>query len=191
MKLNGQAIAVRSPMEAIGLGFGLVPEERRESGLVLGRSVAENIAFPVLDRLTHSGVVSRGKLATLAAGLVQRLGVKTPSLAQLVKTLSGGNQQKVVIGKWLAAETKILLLDEPTRGIDVNAKFELYGLIRELAAKGMSVVMVSSELPELLALADRILVMAEGRTTQVLDATTTDQMEIMRYAVARPERGAA
>jgi ABC-type sugar transport system ATPase subunit len=184
--LNGKEVEVTSPIEAIRLGFGLVPEERRESGLVLGRSVAENLAFAVLDRLSRASFLSRRRLDALAAGLVRRLAIKTPSLEQLVRTLSGGNQQKVVLGKWLAAESRILLLDEPTRGIDINAKFELYQLIRELVGKGMSVIMASSELPELLALSDRILVMTEGRKAAELDAASTDQIEIMRHAVTRP-----
>jgi len=185
--LHGRAIRIRSPLEAIREGFGLVPEERRESGLVLGRSVAENIAFPILGRLSRATIVSRRRLSEIASRLVARLAIKTPTLEQLVRTLSGGNQQKVVVAKWLGAETKILLLDEPTRGIDVNAKFELYQLVRELAAKGMSVLMASSELPELLALSDRILVIANGRLAAELDAASTDQVEIMRHAVAREE----
>lgn len=186
--LDGRLVRIRSPLEAIRAGFGLIPEERRESGLVLGRSVAENLAFPVLDRLSSVGILSRGRLAEMASALVARLAIRTPSLSHLVRTLSGGNQQKIVIGKWLGAETRILLLDEPTRGVDINAKFELYRLIRELAAKGMSVVMASSELPELLALCDRILVMAQGRIAAELDAATTGQVEIMRHAVARHTR---
>ncbi len=190
--VDGKTVHIGSPIEAIRLGFGLVPEERRESGLVLGRPVAENLTFPVLERLSRFTFTMRGRLTALAADLVARLAIKTPSLRQLVRTLSGGNQQKVVVGKWLAAGTRILLLDEPTRGVDVNAKFELYRLVRELAAKGMSVIMASSEMPELLALSDRILVMSEGTLVAELDAATTDQVEIMRHAVARQTvRGAA
>jgi ABC-type sugar transport system ATPase subunit len=185
VRLNGASVHIASPADAIRLGFGLVPEERRESGLVLARSVSENLTFPVL------GKVPRGKLTSLAADLVKRLAIKTPSLRQLVRTLSGGNQQKVVIGKWLATGTQILLLDEPTRGIDINAKFEIYQLLRELTGKGMSIIMVSSDLPELMALSDRILIMAEGRPVTILDAATADQIEIMRHAVARPAVGAA
>lgn len=188
--LDGKPVHLRGPRDAIALGFGLVPEERRESGLVLARSVAENIAFPVLGTLSRVAVLSARKLNALASDLVQRLSIKTPSLKQLVRTLSGGNQQKVVMGKWLAAGTRILLLDEPTRGIDINAKFEIYQLIRELTGKGMSVIMVSSDLPELLALSDRILVMAEGVPVTILDGATADQVEIMRYAVT-PSSGVA
>ncbi|HWA18376.1 MAG TPA: sugar ABC transporter ATP-binding protein [Devosia sp.] len=187
--LGGKAVQLRGPGDAIALGLGLVPEERRESGLVLVRSVAENIAFPVLSKLSRAGVLSRRRLNALAADLVQRLSIRTPSLGQLVRTLSGGNQQKVVMGKWLAAGTRILLLDEPTRGIDINAKFEIYQLIHELASKGMSVIMVSSDMPELLALSDRILVMAEGLPVTILDGATADQVEIMRHAVTHPSAG--
>jgi ABC-type sugar transport system ATPase subunit len=186
--VEGKPVSVRSPIEAIRLGFGLVPEERRESGLVLGRSVAENLTFPVLDRFSRLSILSRGKIAEIASRLVSQLSIKTPSLGQLVRTLSGGNQQKVVIGKWLAAGTRILLLDEPTRGIDINAKFEHYQLVRDLTAKGMSVIMASSEMPELLALSDRILVMSEGRLVAELDAAKTYQVEIMRHAVAGGQR---
>ncbi|MBL8576525.1 MAG: sugar ABC transporter ATP-binding protein [Mesorhizobium sp.] len=188
ISVEGKAVKVNSPIEAILLGFGLVPEERRESGLVLGRSVAENITFPVLDRFSRFTFLSRGKLVEVASRLVSQLSIKTPSLGQSVRTLSGGNQQKVVIGKWLAAGTRILLLDEPTRGIDINAKFELYQLVRDLTAKGMSVIMASSEMPELLALSDRILVMSEGRLVAELDAAMTDQVEIMHHAVAGARR---
>jgi len=124
-------------------------------------------------------------LARIASELVSSLGIKTPSLRQAVQTLSGGNQQKVVLAKWLASDVKVLLLDEPTRGVDVNAKFEIYGLIESLIAKGVSIVMVSSDMPELLALSDRILVLAEGHVVGEVDARRTDQAEIMRLAVPR------
>jgi ABC-type sugar transport system ATPase subunit len=191
--IDGKAVRFTAPAQAIHAGFGLVPEERRESGVVLGRSVAENLSFPVLDRLGRGLFVSFARLRALAADLVERLHVKTPSLRQQVRTLSGGNQQKIVIGKWLAADARILLLDEPTRGIDVNAKFEIYQLIAGLVQKGVSVIMASSELPELLALSDRILVIAGGREVAELKASETDQVEIMRHAVARlaPGAGAA
>ena len=172
-----------SPRAAIHSGFGLVPEERRESGLVLGRTVAENLAFPILDRLSRALLVNFQRLRTVAEELIARLNIKTPSPRQRVGTLSGGNQQKVVIGKWLAVDASILLLDEPTRGIDVNAKFELYQLVADLVSGGVSVIMASSEMPELFALTDRIVVLAEGRKVAELKTAETDQVEIMRYAV--------
>ncbi len=180
-----------APAQAIHAGFGLVPEERRESGVVLGRSVAENLTFPVLGRLTTALVVNFTKLRALATNLVDQLHIKTPSLRQTVRTLSGGNQQKIVIGKWLAANARILLLDEPTRGIDVNAKFEIYQLINGMVEKGVSIVMASSELPELLALSDRIVVLAAGRQVAELSARDTSQVEIMRHAVNLPPGVAA
>jgi ABC-type sugar transport system ATPase subunit len=183
--LGGRTVRFTTPSQAIQAGFGLVPEERRESGVVLGRSVAENLSFPVLDRLTRVLFVNTAALRALATDLVERLRIKTPSLRQTVRTLSGGNQQKIVIGKWLAADARILLLDEPTRGIDVNAKFEIYQLIAGLVQKGVSVIMASSELPELLALSDRILVLAGGRKVAELNAAETNQVEIMRHAVGR------
>jgi ABC-type sugar transport system ATPase subunit len=188
--IDGKVVRFTTPAQAIRAGFGLVPEERRESGVVLGRSVAENLSFPVLDRLGRGLLVSAAKLRGLATDLIARLRIKTPSLRQQVRTLSGGNQQKIVIGKWLAADARILLLDEPTRGIDVNAKFEIYQLIAGLVQKGVSVIMASSELPELLALSDRILVIAGGRQVADLKASETDQVEIMRHAVARLAPGA-
>ncbi|HVY19748.1 MAG TPA: sugar ABC transporter ATP-binding protein [Bauldia sp.] len=183
VSLHGKPARFASPRAAIQSGFGLVPEERRESGLVLGRAVAENLTFPVLDRLSKALLVSFQRLRTVAADLIQRLGIKTPSPRQRVGTLSGGNQQKVVIGKWLAADANILLLDEPTRGIDVNAKFEIYQLVANLVRGGVSVIMASSDLPELFALADRIVVLAGGRKVAELKTADTDQVEIMRYAV--------
>ncbi len=183
VRLNGEVVHLTSPQAAIRAGFGLVPEERRESGLVLGRTVAENLAFPVLQRLSRFLLVNFQRLRALADDLIARLSIKTPSPRQRVATLSGGNQQKVVIGKWLAANTRILLLDEPTRGIDVNAKFELYQLISDLVEGGVSVIMASSDLPELFALTDRIVVLAAGHKVAELDTAHTDQVELMRYAV--------
>jgi ABC-type sugar transport system ATPase subunit len=189
--LEGKTVRFTQPSQAIRAGFGLVPEERRESGVVLGRSVAENLTFPVLGRLSSALFIQFARLRSVASDLVERLHIKTPSLRQAVRTLSGGNQQKIVIGKWLAANARILLLDEPTRGIDVNAKFEIYQLIHGLVEKGVSVIMASSELPELLALSDRIVVLAAGRKVAELTARETDQVEIMRHAVALATTGAA
>ncbi|HEY1945022.1 MAG TPA: sugar ABC transporter ATP-binding protein [Roseiarcus sp.] len=187
VELDGAPVRFRSPRQAIQAGFGLVPEERRESGVVLGLSVGANLSFPILGRLARALFVDVGRLRAVAGDLVARLRIKTPSLKQPVRNLSGGNQQKIVIGKWLAAQSRILLLDEPTRGIDVSAKFELYQLIDSLARQGVSIIMASSELPELLALSDRILVLAEGRLVAELDARKTNQVEIMRHAVARDD----
>jgi ABC-type sugar transport system ATPase subunit len=175
--LNGRPVRGRSPVAAIEQGIGLVPEDRRGSGLVLGRSVAENLVLPSLDRL------SRGALRDVVRRYVDQLRVKTPSTAQPVRFLSGGNQQKVVLGKWLARGVSVLLLDEPTAGVDVGAKAEIYALINSLAAEGMSILMASSELLEVLGMSDRVLVMSEGRITAELSREDATQEKIMRHAV--------
>lgn len=165
MAIEGQSVAIRSPADAIRAGLALAPEDRKTEGLVLGMSVAENISLTSLDKACRCGLISAKHERNLAGKYVQQLAVRTPSLQQQVRNLSGGNQQKVVLAKWLATHPKVLMLDEPTRGIDIGARQEIYDLIRQLAGEGHGVLMVSSELPELLALSDRILVLCEGRIT--------------------------
>jgi ribose transport system ATP-binding protein len=160
--LDGRPVSIRSPQQAIAAGLALAPEDRKAEGLVLSMSVSENVSLPCLNRTTRLGLLQPARERALVGNYVDRLAVRTPSLSQRVRNLSGGNQQKVVLSKWLATGPKVLLLDEPTRGIDINAKKEIYTLIDELARSGLGVVMVSSELPEILAIADRILVLAEG-----------------------------
>lgn len=161
--LRGRDYNPRTPLQAIRAGFGFTPEERKRDGLVLGMSVSENLVLAVLRRLTRGGMLSRGQERRLAESARDRLSVKTGSLRTVVGTLSGGNQQKVILGKWLNAGVQILLLDEPTRGVDVEAKDQIYGLIRELADRGVSVLLVSSETEELFLVCDRIAVMNNGR----------------------------
>jgi ribose transport system ATP-binding protein len=161
--IEGQSVSFASPAAAIAAGLALAPEDRKRDGLVLPMNVAANVSLASLDRTLHGGFVSPAREAAYITPYIERFRVKTPSLDQLVVNLSGGNQQKVILAKWLATDPKILLLDEPTRGIDVNAKREIYSFIDELARLGLSLIVVSSELPEILALADRILVMCEGR----------------------------
>ncbi len=165
MWIAGQPVSIRSPRAAIDAGLALAPEDRKGDGLVLMHSVAENITLACLDEILHFGLLQPARERELVSGYVERLRVRTPTLQQAVRLLSGGNQQKVVLAKWLATNPKVLLLDEPTRGIDINAKKEIYALVDELARGGLAVIMVSSELPEILAIADRILVLAEGRVT--------------------------
>jgi ribose transport system ATP-binding protein len=165
ISIDGRPVSIRSPQQAIAAGLALAPEDRKADGLVLLMSVGENVSLTCLPRLTRWGLMRSRAERELVGQYVSRLGVKTPSLAQPVRYLSGGNQQKVVLSKWLATGPKVLLLDEPTRGIDVHAKQEVYAIVDELARSGLGVVMVSSELPEILAVADRILVLAEGRLT--------------------------
>jgi ribose transport system ATP-binding protein len=163
--IEGRPVSLRTPRAAIAAGLALAPEDRKGEGLVLLQSVAENTTLACLDKCSCGGVLQPAREQTLAGQYVERLHIRTPSLHQAVRHLSGGNQQKVVLAKWLATGPKVLLLDEPTRGIDINAKKEIYTLVDELARGGLAVVMVSSELPEILGIADRILVLAEGRVT--------------------------
>jgi len=184
IKVHGAAKRFRSPTDAIAAGIGLAPEERKADALIMVRTVRDNIALAVLDGLSRFGVVNRRGESQLAEKYISQLRIRTPSMAQLVQNLSGGNQQKVVLARWLAKETDILILDEPTRGVDVGAKAEIYAIIDELAAKGVAVLVISSELPEVLGIADRIVVMQEGRVTGELAHTDATEERILTLAIA-------
>jgi ribose transport system ATP-binding protein len=191
--VDGRRSMIRSPQQAIAAGLALAPEDRKLDGLVLSMSVCENVSLASLRRISPTGILQPRRDRELAGDLVKQLAVKTPSLTERVRNLSGGNQQKVVLAKWLATQPKVLLLDEPTRGIDVNAKKELYTLIDELARSGLGVVMVSSELPEIMAIADRILVLAEGRLTAEFTRGDATEEKILKAALpaARPQAKSA
>ena len=163
IRVDGQLVTIATPRQAIAAGIGFVTEDRKREGLVLERSVRDNIALPILEALSRLGLVQRVAEHDTASDAVRDLRIRTPSVQQLARYLSGGNQQKVVLAKWLATGARILFLDEPTRGVDVGAKQEIYQLIESLAASGVAIVLMSSELPEVLGLADRVLVMREGR----------------------------
>ncbi|MCO5991815.1 sugar ABC transporter ATP-binding protein [Actinoallomurus rhizosphaericola] len=178
---------VTAAMEA---GLGLVPEDRKGQGLVLGANIRENLGLVTMRRATKAGFVDRAGQAKAAARVAEQLGVRMSSLGQEVRTLSGGNQQKVVIGKWLLADAKVLILDEPTRGIDVGAKVEIYQLINSLTATGHAVLMISSDLPEVLGMSDRLLVMARGRLAGELSAAEATQDSVMALAVGELEETA-
>ncbi len=182
VRLDGQPVDIASPRAARRLGIALVTEDRKAEGLHLASSIRDNVALPSLGRISRFGIRRPAGEAAVAADAVRRLGVRCSGIAQAAATLSGGNQQKVVIGKWLATDPRVLLLDEPTRGIDVGAKQEIYALIRTLAAEGLAILMVSSELPELLLLADRIIVMSEGRKTGDLTRAEASEEAIMHLA---------
>ena len=169
MWLDGVEATIRRPADAVAHGLALVAEDRRGQGLVLGMSVGHNLTLAALRGLSRVGFVRRGRDATEARGLVERLAVRTPTLATPVRQLSGGNQQKVVVGKWLLTRPSVLLLDEPTRGVDVGAKAEIHALVRSLADEGAAVIMVSSEAPEIMAMSDRVLVMREGVVSTTFD----------------------
>ena len=182
--VGGAPIRLRSPADAIAAGIGFAPEERKSQALLLLRSVADNVTLCVPDRVSRFGVLSRLRVRRVAGEQVERLRVKTPSLDQPVAKLSGGNQQKVVLGRWLARRPRVLILDEPTRGIDVGAKAEIYRLIAELAASGMALLVISSEMPELLGLADRVLVMAGGWIVADLPRSEASEARILDLALA-------
>jgi ribose transport system ATP-binding protein len=163
--VEGRPVKFRSPVDAIEAGLALAPEDRKREGLVLEMSVAANASLASIDEILRAGFIDEKREAVHVKPYLDRFRVKTSSLQQRIRNLSGGNQQKVILAKWLAARPKVLLLDEPTRGIDINAKREIYALIDELALAGLALIVVSSELPEILALSDRVLVMCEGRKT--------------------------
>jgi len=181
--LDGQEVDIRSPSDAVRLGIGLVPEDRKGQGLVLKMDVRENVTLAILRRLARwLGAISRREQREVAAHYVDALSIATPSLAQLVENLSGGNQQKVVLAKWLSAHPRVLIMDEPTRGIDVGAKAEVHALMSQLASEGIGILMISSELPEILSMSDRVIVMCQGRITGEFRPEETTQEEIISCA---------
>jgi ribose transport system ATP-binding protein len=169
--------------DAVAAGVGFVTEDRKEQGLVLDCAAAANMTLATLDRLSRAGVIDLSGETALAVGYRDRMRIRLPSVQQVVRTLSGGNQQKVVIARWLAANCSVLLLDEPTRGVDVGAKAEIYELLGELAEQGVAMLLISSDLPELLALADRVGVMREGKLAAVLDIADATPERVMSLAV--------
>ncbi|MBN2659126.1 MAG: sugar ABC transporter ATP-binding protein [Spirochaetales bacterium] len=180
--LNGKDVKISSPVEAIENGLALVPESRKEQGLVLSESVGFNLTLQVLSRFIRLIRVNRKKENSIIGDYVERLSIKTPSGETKIESLSGGNQQKVVIAKWLATNPSILILDEPTRGVDVNAKMEIYTLINSLAEQGLAIILISSELPEILNMSDRVLVMFHGEIKAELNRDELSQEKIMHYA---------
>ncbi|GEO06044.1 putative ribose/galactose/methyl galactoside import ATP-binding protein [Adhaeribacter aerolatus] len=181
--IRGQKATIKSPQDAIKNRIGYVSEDRKAVGLVLGMSVKENITLASIKKHKRGLFVDDASERTAVANMIEALRIKTPHPDQPVKNLSGGNQQKVVIAKVLLSSPEIIILDEPTRGIDVGAKFEIYKLVKDLAAQGMAVIMISSELPEILGMSDRILIMAEGKQTAILRKTEATQEIIMQYAM--------
>jgi ribose transport system ATP-binding protein len=188
--VDGRPLPRGKVTAALEAGLGLVPEDRKGQGLVLGADIRENLGLVTMRRATHGGFVDRAGQAKAAAGVAEQLGVRMSGLGQEVRTLSGGNQQKIVIGKWLLAEANVLILDEPTRGIDVGAKVEIYQLINSLTAAGRAVLMISSDLPEVLGMSDRVLVMARGRLAGELSAAEATQDSVMALAVGELEETA-
>ena len=185
IRFAGQPVQINSPLDAIRLGIGLVPEDRKGQGLILGMAVRHNMTLAKLESFSQLGFVQRGKEARSVEEYVQRFQIRTPGIERPVLNLSGGNQQKVVIAKWLMLQPKILIMDEPTRGIDVGAKSEIYDLMHQLVATGVSIIMISSEFPELLAMCDRMVCICEGRVTATLDHNEASLERLMHYCTLR------
>lgn len=185
MIFNGKEINPKSPREAIDLGIALVPEDRKRHGAMLGISIKNNINMPIYERNSTLSVINSKQELEIAEKYRENMAIKTPSLNQLVKNLSGGNQQKVILGRWLAADSELIIFDEPTRGIDIGAKYEIYKLMNDLVEKeGKSILMISSEMEELMGMSDRIMVLAEGNMTGELEKDEFSQETIMAYASA-------
>lgn len=180
--INGESVSIKNPRDAIEKGLCYLSEDRKKTGLVLMMDIKENITLPSLKKISSASGINENEEIKVSNYYVDALKIKTPSIEQKTRNLSGGNQQKVVISKWLMAAPKILILDEPTRGIDVGAKYEIYNIMNQLVEQGVSIIMISSELPEILGMSDRILVMHEGKLTANLNWETTDQEKIMHYA---------
>ncbi len=183
--VNGKPVSIKSPKDAVNLGIGYLSEDRKRYGLMLDKSVAENTALASLDKYIKFGIINDRKIKEEAQIENAKLKTKTPSMDQALKNLSGGNQQKVIIARWLIKNSDILIFDEPTRGIDVGAKSEIYTLMNELARSGKSIIMISSELVEILRMSDRVLVMCEGKKTGELDISEANQEKIMQLATKR------
>ena len=185
--INGKKINIKTPEQAVKNGICYLSEDRKRYGLMLGKSVSENSSIASVDKFIHKGWINDKEIAKVSAETNALLRTKTPSMEQLLKNLSGGNQQKVIIARWLIKDCNIFIFDEPTRGIDVGAKSEIYALMEELVNQGKSIIMISSELPEVLRMSDRIMVMCEGRKTGELDISEATQENIMQLATMREE----
>jgi ribose transport system ATP-binding protein len=183
--LAGRKLQIRSAKDAVKNGIYLMPEDRRKSGLVVEMTVCENITLPNLANLAVAGLIKHNQEKDIAEAQCKKLNIKTPSSETIVENLSGGNQQKVVLAKWLALDPKVIIFDEPTRGIDVGAKSEIYHLMRNLADSGVVVIIISSDMEEILGVSDRIAVMHEGKITGQLQRSKFNEETIMRLAVGQ------
>lgn len=184
--INGKKVKIRNPKEAMDAGIGLITEDRRGNGIFGCLSVKDNVGVSIYNKYLRGGfVLNHKKIDEVVTGSIDKLRIKTPSMKQHVANLSGGNQQKVIVSRWLATDPEVLIMDEPTRGIDVGAKHEIYEIMNQLAAEGKAIIMVSSEMPELIGMSDRIYVMCDGRITGEIDKREEmTQENIMKYATA-------
>ncbi len=193
VKIEGELTHIRSPADAIAANIGFAPENRKAEGLILVRSVIENVSMAIYSKLAKLGILRNREMVDTVVPLVRKLEIKTPSMDQEVGKLSGGNQQKVVLARWLAAKPKLLILDEPTRAVDVGAKAEIYRLMDELAKDGMAIMMISSEMPELLAMSDRIIVMSDGTISDPIEKADASEEAIVTLALGQntPQKAVA
>ena len=182
LEIKGESFSPSSPADGVHAGLALAPEDRKQHGLVLPMTVRENSSLPSLDRDQKMGLLDHAKEKVIADDAVEQMKIKTPSIEQAARFLSGGNQQKIVLGKWLAMKPKLLMLDEPTRGIDIGAKREIYKLMEKLAGKGIAILFVSSEMEEVLGMADRVYVMHEGKVSGELQQNQMSEESIMQLA---------
>ncbi|RKX72601.1 MAG: D-xylose ABC transporter ATP-binding protein, partial [Spirochaetes bacterium] len=185
---RGEEINLRSPRDAVRKGIGLIPEERKKQGLILGLSVFDNAAITVLERFSRFGFLQRKVITKKVKDMIRDIDIKTPSANQLTQNLSGGNQQKVVLSKWFIRDCNLYIFDEPTRGIDVGAKVEIYKLMQSLAGEGAGIIMVSSELTEIMNMSDRIEVVFDGRIVKEFTKDETNEEEVMEYSLGLREK---
>jgi rhamnose transport system ATP-binding protein len=186
IRLRGRPVTIASPARAVELGIVYVPEDRRRHGVIVDMAVAANATLAILNRIASCGWLHFSRERAIAASLVERLSIKTPSIQTPVGQLSGGNQQKVALARWLAAEPSVLILDEPTQGIDIGAKAEIHRLMGSLAERGLAILMISSELLEILGMSDRIAVMHAGSVRGILDRAEATQEKIVSLALGHP-----
>jgi ribose transport system ATP-binding protein len=180
--INGERVDINSPVKGMSLGIGLVPEERKTQGLAMPLTIRHNINITTYDRISKAGIINTQKERNQASSMIKELNIRTPGMEQVIENLSGGNQQKVAIGKWLCRDSSILLLDEPTSGVDVGAKVEIYHIAQDLVKQGKSIIICSSYLPEIIGLSDRIIVMAEGSLTGEVQRNEANEELILRLA---------
>jgi ABC-type sugar transport system ATPase subunit len=187
--LNGRKLRIRNPKEAVRNGIALLPEDRKAEGLLLGMDIMNNIAISSMGLVSRLAFINNRKRDHLAQDMSAKLQVKSTGIRQVVMFLSGGNQQKVVFAKWLASNPKVLMLDDPTRGVDVGAKHEMYGLIRELANQGIGIIFISSEMPEVVGVSDRVLVMRNGRIVSEVREEAITENNLMLIATGKKITG--
>lgn len=181
--IEGKERKIRTPKDAIRAGIGLCPEDRKEQGLVLGRSIRENLTVPILDIISHKGVIDKNHERSMSKEAIDKYRIKTHSMEKIARELSGGNQQKIILGRWMLADLKVLILDEPTKGIDVGAKAEIYQMVCDLAREGLGVIFISSELPEVINVCDSVIVMKEGHITGRLQRNEMTEEGVLALAM--------